>query len=185
QPVRVGPVKVPKGFQFAGVPAGIKPNRKDLALVYSQAACSAAGVFTQNRARAAPVLDAETRLPAGGIHAVVVNSGNANALTGPAGMEDVKTVCEAVGRALGVPAAGVLSASTGVIGHRLPAPKIVAAAPALVHSLRAEPEQAAEAIMTTDTRIKMAARTVQLGGKEVTISAICKGSGMIAPSLAT
>jgi len=178
-------VKVPSGFQFAGLQAGIKPNRKDLALVYSQAPCSAAGCFTQNKARAAPVLDAEVRLPSGGFHAVVVNSGNANALTGPAGLEDVKTVCDAVARALGVPPSAVLSASTGVIGHRLPAAKIAAAAPALVQSLRAEPEQAAEAIMTTDTRIKMAARTVKLGGKEATISAICKGSGMIAPSLAT
>ena len=76
-------MKVPKGFQFAGLQAGIKPNRKDLALVYSEAPCSAAGCFTRNLARAAPVLDAEARLPASGLHAVVVNSGNANALTGP------------------------------------------------------------------------------------------------------
>src|SRR5205814_994414 len=124
QPEGVCPVKVPKGFQFAGVPAGIKPNRKDLALVFSQAPCSAAGCFTRNLARAAPVLDAETRLPAAGIHAVVVNSGNANALTGPEGLQDVKAVCEAVAAALGVPASAVLSASTGVIGHRLPAAKI-------------------------------------------------------------
>ncbi|HWE22950.1 MAG TPA: bifunctional glutamate N-acetyltransferase/amino-acid acetyltransferase ArgJ [Myxococcales bacterium] len=178
-------MKVPKGFQFAGVQAGIKPNRKDLALVHSETPCSAAGCFTRNLARAAPVLDAEVRLPASGVHAVVVNSGNANALTGPEGLEDVKAVCDAIGRALNVPAAAVVSASTGVIGHRLPAAKIVAAAPRLAQSLRPEPEQAAEAIMTTDTRIKMAARTLHLGGKEVTISAICKGSGMIAPSLAT
>jgi acetylglutamate kinase len=78
-------VKVPKGFQFAGVQAGIKPNRKDLALVYSVAPCSAAACLTQNKARAAPVLDLETRVPASSIHAVVVNSGNANALTGPRG----------------------------------------------------------------------------------------------------
>jgi acetylglutamate kinase len=178
-------VKVPKGFQFAGVQAGIKPNRKDLALVFSQAPCSAAGCFTRNLARAAPVLDAEARLPAAGIHAVVVNSGNANALTGPEGLEDVKAVCDAVAAALSIPAAAVVSASTGVIGHRLPAAKIVDTAPRLAQSLRPEPEQAAEAIMTTDTRIKMAARTLHVGGKEVTISAICKGSGMIAPSLAT
>jgi acetylglutamate kinase len=178
-------VKVPSGFQFAGLQAGIKPNRKDLALIHSQTPCSAAGCFTRNKARAAPVIDAEARLPSAGVHAVVVNSGNANALTGPEGLEDVQAVCEAVGQALGIPASAVLSASTGVIGHRLPAAKIVAAAPNLAQSLRPEPEQAAEAIMTTDTRIKMAARTVQIGGKDVTISAICKGSGMIAPSLAT
>src|SRR5205823_2395336 len=114
-----------------------------------------------------------------------VNSGNANALTGPEGLVDVKTVCEAVARALDVPAQSVLSASTGVIGHRLPAHKIVAAAPALAGSLRPEPEQAAEAMMTTDTRIKLAGRSVEIGGKEVVIAALCKGSGMIAPSLAT
>src|SRR6266852_5003805 len=181
----VQPVKVPNGFQFAGLQAGIKPNRKDLALVYSQAPCSAAGCFTRNTARAAPVLDAEARLPASGMRAVVVNSGNANALTGPEGLRDVKAVCEAVARALDVPAGAVLSASTGVIGHRLPAAKIVAAAPLLAEALRPEPERAAEAILTTDTRIKMAARTLRIDGKDVTISAICKGSGMIAPSLAT
>ena len=156
-------MKVPIGFQFAGLQAGIKPNRKDLALVYSQTPCSAAGCFTRNTARAAPVLDAERRLPATGMHAVVVNSGNANALTGPEGLQDVKAVCEAVARALGVPASSVLSASTGVIGHRLPAAKIVAAAPLLAQSLRPEPEGAAEAILTTDTRIKMAARAVRIG----------------------
>jgi acetylglutamate kinase len=178
-------VKVPKGFQFAGIQAGIKPNRKDLALVYSEAPCAAAACLTQNKARAAPVIDVETRLPSAAVHAIVVNSGNANALTGPEGLEDVKTVCAAVADALGVSPSAVLSASTGVIGHRLPAHKIVAAAPQLVANLRPEPEQAAEAIMTTDTRIKMAQRSVQIGGAEVCISAICKGSGMIAPSLAT
>ena len=178
-------MKVPNGFQFAGVSAGIKPNRKDLALVYSVAPCSAAACLTQNKARAAPILDVEQRLPASGARAVVINSGNANALTGPEGLVDVKTVCEAVARALDVPAQSVLSASTGVIGHRLPAHKIVAAAPTLAGSLRPEPEPAAEAMMTTDTRIKLAGRSVAIGGKEVVIAALCKGSGMIAPSLAT
>jgi len=178
-------VKIPAGFLFAGVQAGIKPNRKDLALVYSEAPCSAAACFTQNLAKAAPVIDAEKRLPAEGVRAVVINSGNANALTGPEGIEDVRTVCEAVARELDIPAAAVLSASTGVIGHRLPAHKIVAAAPALVASLRPDAVSAAEAIMTTDTRIKMAARTVVIDGREVTLTCIGKGSGMIAPSLAT
>jgi acetylglutamate kinase len=178
-------VKVPAGFLFSGIQAGIKPNRKDLALVYSQAPCSAAGCFTRNLARAAPVLDAEKRLPADGMHAVVINSGNANALTGPEGLQDVLQVCEAVARELGIAAAGVLSASTGVIGHRLPAHKILAATPALVQSLRPDALLAAEAIMTTDTRIKTVTRLVQIDGKEVTLTCICKGSGMIAPALAT
>jgi acetylglutamate kinase len=178
-------MKGPKGFLWAGMQAGIKPNRKDLALVYSEAPCSAAGCFTQNLARAAPVIDAELRLPADGMRAVVVNSGNANALTGPEGLVDVRTVCEAVAQSLKVPAAAVVSASTGVIGHRLPAHKIVAAAPVLASSLQADPLFAAEAILTTDTRVKLASRTVQIEGKDVALTCICKGSGMIAPSLAT
>ena len=178
-------MKHPQGFLWAGIPAGIKPNRKDVALVYSEAPCSAAACFTRNLARAAPVVDAEARLPSDGARAVVINSGNANALTGPEGLEDVRTVCESVGKALGVSAGAVLSASTGVIGLRLPAHKIVSAAPALVASLRADAVAAAEAIMTTDTRIKLGARTVRIEGREVTLTAICKGSGMIAPSLAT
>ncbi|MGE5047225.1 MAG: bifunctional glutamate N-acetyltransferase/amino-acid acetyltransferase ArgJ, partial [Deltaproteobacteria bacterium] len=178
-------MKVPKGFLWAGMQAGIKPNRKDLALVYSESPCAAAACFTQNLAKAAPVLDAEKRLPSDSVRAVVINSGNANALTGPEGLEDVKTVCDAVARALEIPASGVVSASTGVIGVRLPAHKIVEAAPALVSSLRPDAVLAAEAIMTTDTRIKLGARSVQIGGKEVTLTCICKGSGMIAPSLAT
>ncbi len=178
-------MKVPKGFLWAGMQAGIKPNRKDLALVYSEVPCSAAGCFTQNLAKAAPVLDAEKRLPADNVRAVVINSGNANALTGPEGLEDVKTVCESVARELKVPVGSVLSASTGVIGVRLPAHKIVAAAPTLAASLKPDAVLAAEAIMTTDTRIKLATRAVNMGGKEITLTCICKGSGMIAPSLAT
>ena len=178
-------MKTPKGFLWAGMQAGIKPNRKDLALVYSEAPCAAAGCFTQNLAKAAPVIDAAGRLPADGIRAVVINSGNANALTGPEGLTDVRTVCESVAGALRVPPAAVLSASTGVIGLRLPAHKIVAAAPALAASLKPDALLAAEAIMTTDTRIKLAARSVPIDGREVTLTCICKGSGMIAPSLAT
>ena len=178
-------MKIPEGFLFAGIQAGIKPNRKDLALVYSTTPCTAVGTFTLNKARAAPVLDAEKRLPAEGLHAVVINSGNANALTGPEGLEDVRTVCEAVAKELKIGAGAVVSASTGVIGHRLPAHKIVAAAPDLVKALRADAVPAAEAIMTTDTRIKVASQTVLIDGKEVTLSIICKGSGMIAPALAT
>lgn len=178
-------MKIPQGFLFAGIQAGIKPNRKDLALVYSKTPCTAAGTFTLNKARAAPVLDAEERLPGDGFHAVVVNSGNANALTGPAGLEDVRTVCAAVARELQLGPDSVVSASTGVIGHRLPAHKIVAAVPDLIKALRPDAVLAAEAIMTTDTRIKVAVQTVQIEGNEVTLSIICKGSGMIAPSLAT
>jgi len=178
-------VKIPKGFRFGGVACGLKPQRRDLALVVSDHPAAAAGVFTINRAAAAPVQDARGRVPAEGIRAIVANSGNANALTGPAGLDDVTVIRSAVADALGVQKRAVLTASTGVIGARLPAMKIVTALPALVEQLGDHPDLAAEAIMTTDTRPKMAAREVMLGGKTAVVAAICKGSGMLAPQLAT
>jgi acetylglutamate kinase len=177
--------QLPLGFRYAGVAAGIKPVRADLALVYSETPCAAAGVFTQNRAKAAPVVDAEARLPAADLHAVVINSGNANALTGAGGLEAVAAVQDAVAAELRLPRAAIVCASTGVIGVRLPVAKLVAAAPRLVAALASEPEAAADAIMTTDTGRKLASRTLELGGRAVTLGAIAKGSGMIAPQLAT
>ncbi len=178
-------VKIPKGFRFGGVACGLKPARRDLALVVSDHPAAAAGMFTRNLAAAAPVQDARGRVPAEGIRAVVANSGNANALTGPAGLDDVAVIRSAVADALGVQKRAVLTASTGVIGARLPAMKIVTALPELVEQLGDHADLAAEAIMTTDTRAKMAAREVTLGGKAAVVSAICKGSGMLAPQLAT
>jgi acetylglutamate kinase len=178
-------VRTPRGFTYSGISCGIKTARKDLALVFSEAPCSAAGCFTVNASRAAPVRDAAGRLPASGMYAVVANSGNANALVGPDGERDVREVCAAVARALRVKPEAVLAASTGVIGVRLPVQKLVAAAPSLASARSAAIEQAAEAIMTTDTRIKLASRTLRVSGAEATIAAFAKGSGMIAPELAT
>jgi len=178
-------VKIPKGFRFGGVACGLKPQRRDLALVVSDHPAAAAGMFTINKAPAAPVQDARPRVPAEGMRAVLANSGNANALTGPAGLDDVSVIRSAVADALGVQKRAILTASTGVIGARLPAMKIVTALPGLVEQLGDHPDLAAEAIMTTDTRPKMAAREVTLGGKTAIVSAICKGSGMLAPQLAT
>ncbi len=180
-------MSVAKGFQFSGLHSGIKPNKKDLALVFSATPCSAAACLTANTARAAPVIDAAARVPSAGVHAVIINSGNANALTGTAGVEDVQGVGQATAAALQLTggAGTVLSASTGVIGVRLPKEKILAALPKLVLGLTPAPEAAAEAILTTDTRMKIASRTLSLNRKQVTLSAICKGSGMIAPQLAT
>jgi len=178
-------INVPLGFTFSGIPCGIKPQRKDLALVYSDVPCAAAGVFTVNKAKAAPVTDAEARLPAADVRAVVINAGNANALTGSSGMEAVQAVVKGTAQELGVDPSAVVSASTGVIGVPLPTHKILAAMPTLVANLKADALPAAEAIMTTDTRVKMAGRTLRIGDKDVTIAAICKGSGMIAPQLAT
>jgi acetylglutamate kinase len=178
-------MKIPKGFRFGGVACGLKPSRRDLALVVSDHPAAAAGLFTINKAAAAPIQDARPRVPAEGMRAIIANSGNANALTGPAGLDDVTVIRTAVADALGVQKRAVLCASTGVIGARLPAMKVVTALPALVEQLGDHPDLAAEAIMTTDTRPKMAAREITLGGKSVVVSALCKGSGMLAPQLAT
>jgi acetylglutamate kinase len=178
-------MKTPKGFSYAGVNAGIKNVRKDMALVYSDAPCAAAGCFTVNKAKAAPVRDAEARLPAQGMRAIVVNSGNANALTGAKGEEDVREVHRALAAALEIDASEVVSASTGVIGVPLPLGKLVAGCAALAEARSSAIADAAEAILTTDTRVKLSHRTLTVAGTEVTIAAFCKGSGMIAPELAT
>ncbi|MEO8845045.1 MAG: bifunctional glutamate N-acetyltransferase/amino-acid acetyltransferase ArgJ [Kofleriaceae bacterium] len=178
-------MKLPIGFRYSGVHCGLKPVRKDLALIASDEPCVAAAKFSQNAAAAAPIVDARTRVPSAAIRAVVVNSGNANALTGAAGLADVVAIRTAVATALGAQPDQILTASTGMIGVRLPAPKLIAAAPMLVAQLSAAPEPAAEAILTTDTRTKLVSRTITLDGRTVTLAAIAKGSGMIAPQLAT
>ncbi len=178
-------MRTPRGFSYAGINCGIKAARKDLALVYSEAPCAAAGCFTVNAARAAPVRDAAARLPVAGVRAIVANSGNANALVGPGGAQAVRAVCDAVALALGVDGESVLAASTGVIGVPLPVHKLVAAAPALAGARGSAIELAAQAIMTTDTRVKLSNRTLWIDGVEATVAAFAKGSGMIAPELAT
>ncbi len=176
---------IARGFVFAGLHAGIKPFKKDLALIVSEKPCSAAAALTVNAAKAAPVEDCARRLPATGMRAVLVNSGNANALTGPEGLSDVEELCAATALALELEPSSVLMASTGVIGQRLPKAKVLDALPRLKAQLRAAPESAAEAILTTDTHVKIASRTVKLGRKEGRFTALCKGSGMIAPQLAS
>lgn len=181
-------MKLPVGFKFGGMAAGIKPNRPDLALVVSEVPAVTAGVFTVNRLCAAPVRHGASVLPSGSMRAIVANSGNANALTGPVGAEDERAMAGAVAAALGISAVDVLTASTGSIGPRLPVEKIKAAAPALAASLSGDEagvRAAAEAIRTTDLTAKMASRELQVGGRPVVISAICKGSGMIHPQMAT
>jgi acetylglutamate kinase len=178
-------VKTPRGFSYAGINCGIKAARKDLALVFSDAPCAAAGCFTVNAARAAPVRHAAARLPAMGLRAIVANSGNANALVGPDGEGDVVAVCAAMAQALGIQPDAVVCASTGIIGVRLPFQKLVAAAPALAAGRGPAIELAAQAVMTSDTRVKLASRTLSVGGVETTFSAFAKGSGMIAPEMAT
>jgi len=178
-------VKLPRGFRFGGVAAGIRPSKPDVALFVSDHDAACAGAFTVNRARAASVVDAVRRLPAEAMRAIVVTSGNANAMTGRAGAEAVDAMHAAAARALGIDRSQVASAATGVIGMRLPIEKVVAALPRCVAQLGADPVPAAEAIMTTDTTRKLAAREVVIDGATVTLTGICKGSGMIAPELAT
>jgi acetylglutamate kinase len=178
----------PIGFRFGAVAAGVKQSgaaRRDMALIASEVPCAAAGVFTVNRLCAAPVAYGAAHLPAGDVRAIVANSGNANALTGPVGAADERNVATAVARALGAAPAQVLTASTGGIGIRLPVERMTAAVPALVAALGEDVAGAAEAIRTTDLRTKLAFRHLEVGGKTVRFAAIAKGSGMIHPQMAT
>ena len=185
-----GGVTAAKGFEAAGVEAAIKyQNRKDMAMVYSVEPCTAAGVFTSNVVKAAPVQwDKEVVTHSPYAQAVVVNSGIANACTGKQGYDCCKQTAEATAKLLGIPADSVLVASTGVIGMQLPLDKIVAGveklAEAKADTLEAG-QMAAEAIMTTDTVSKQAAVTFEIGGKTVTVGGMCKGSGMIHPNMCT
>lgn len=185
-----GGVTAAKGFQAAGVEAGVKyKNRKDMALVYSELPCVSAGVFTSNVVKAAPVIwDKEIITGKEAVQAVVVNSGIANACTGKQGYDYCCATAAAASEALGLSEDAVLVASTGVIGMQLPIDKITAGVFRLAQEKAAGKEagdDAAHAIMTTDTVPKQAAVTVTIGGKEVTIGGMCKGSGMIHPNMCT
>lgn len=179
-------VTAPGGFLASGVAAGIKKAKKDLALLYSTVPAAAAGVFTTNRVKAAPLLVTAARLKKGVAQAVVVNSGNANACTGPGGYADALAMGRTAAQVLNLPEELVLVSSTGVIGQRLPLEKIEAALPAAAAALDAGGHlAAAEAILTTDTVVKEAAVRFSLGGSTCTIGGMAKGSGMIHPKMAT
>lgn len=180
---------VVSGFDAAGIAAGIKANGVlDLALIASAAPCTAAATFTQCKFPAAPVLYDRQVLSvnASGIHGVVINSGCANACTGPQGMANARLMAEAVEREIGSPDRSVLVMSTGVIGVQLPMDRLVSGTPHAVQNLRPEGwHDAARAIMTTDTFPKLYRGTAALDGSEVHISGISKGAGMIHPDMAT
>jgi glutamate N-acetyltransferase / amino-acid N-acetyltransferase len=175
------------GFLANGIPAGIKAEgSRDLSLIYSLRPAMAAGVFTRNCFKAAPVLIDSERIKKGSAQAIIANSGCANAATGPEGLADALAVSRAASRELGIADELLLVASTGVIGQRLPVPKIKAGIPGLVAGLNAGGIPDAEAgIMTTDRFPKMAIRKVAIGTKEVTLCGIAKGAGMIEPNMAT
>ena len=179
------------GVEFASAAAGVKyQGRTDVTLIRIAPGSTVAGAFTRSSTRAACVLDNQAKLAQGGDApdgaAVIVNSGNANAFTGARGQESVDAVTAAVAGATAVPAGRVFSSSTGVIGEPLPHDRIVAAVDDLVRGLdEGGVADAARAIMTTDTFPKGASATVAAEGGEIRISGIAKGSGMIAPDMAT
>lgn len=185
-----GGVTAAKGFKAASAAAGIKyKDRKDMALVYSEVPCKAAGTFTTNVVKAAPVKwDQEIVKNSDYAQAVVVNAGIANACTGAEGYGYCKATADAAAEALHIPPDAVLVASTGVIGMQLPMEKLEAGiramAPMLDGSLQSG-TAAAQAIMTTDTKKKETAVQFEIGGKTVTVGGMCKGSGMIHPNMCT
>ena len=185
-----GGVNAAKGFMANGLNAGIKNNiKKDMALVYSEKPCVAAGVFTTNKVKAAPVKwDYKVVHESAFAQAVVVNSGVANACTGEEGYGYCKDMAAAVGEKMNIPADAVLVASTGVIGKQLPMDIIKAGIDKLPAGLKETEDAAtlaAEAIMTTDTKSKQVAVSFEIDGKTVTVGGMCKGSGMIHPNMAT
>ncbi|MGL5012629.1 MAG: bifunctional glutamate N-acetyltransferase/amino-acid acetyltransferase ArgJ [Paracoccaceae bacterium] len=180
-----------KGASFAAVEAGVRyKNRRDVMLVHLAPGTTIAGVFTTSSTRSGCVRDCQAKLatrvaPDTGA-AIIVNSGNSNAFTGAVGDKAVAEVCGAVAAALAIPASRVFSSSTGVIGEPLPYDRITAAIPALQAALTEDAIQmAAEAIMTTDTFPKGASATIKGDGGPIHIAGIAKGSGMIAPDMAT
>jgi glutamate N-acetyltransferase / amino-acid N-acetyltransferase len=184
--IRETPISVP-GFRFAGVACGIKASRKpDLALIVSDVPATAAGVVTRNRVKAAPVRIVQERLRHGRARAVLINSGNANACTGAAGMKVARDACRQTAIALGVAEVEVLPCSTGKIGIPLPPVPMVLGIAKAVRALDAgRLWRSARAMMTTDAFPKVARRRVTLGGTTVTVAGLAKGAGMIAPDMAT
>lgn len=181
-----GGVTHPEGFLASGVRAGIKEQGEDVALIFSERPASAAGVFTRNVVKAAPVIVSRERIVRASARAVVVNSGVANACTGEQGMRDALEMARLAAELLNISEDEVLVASTGIIGRRLPMEKVTAGIKDAVRCLgRDGGASAARAIMTTDTRPKEASAEVSIGGSKVKIGGIAKGAGMICPNLAT
>ena len=183
-----GGITAVPGIRAAGIHAGIKKaaETKDVALIVTDAPATAAGVFTKNSVTAAPVFVCREHLTDGRAQAVIVNSGNANACTGEVGMVNAQQMAAATAEQLGIDADLVLVSSTGVIGQQLPMDKIENGIQAAASALSTEGgADAAEAIMTTDTYPKSVAVEIEISGVSVRIGGIAKGSGMIAPNMAT
>ena len=182
-----GGVTAAQGFVAGGIHCGVRKNKSkpDLAMIYSEAPCAAAAVYTQNLVKGAPILVTQKNIADGTAKAVICNSGNANTCNAD-GEEKAQTMCDLAAQALGIEPQDVVVASTGVIGQVLPMEPIQAGIPELVKALSADGSHAAAtAIMTTDTIAKEAAAEVEIGGKTVKVGGISKGSGMIHPNMAT
>lgn len=184
-------VRLPGGFLFSATTAGIKPSGKpDLAMIEAPAGAMGAAVFTRNRVVAAPVIVGREHLKSahGHVRAIIVNAGNANCATGKQGIAASNASCKSLASALGTDVRKVIPSSTGVIGVQLPLGKLIAAIPALLHSRGDSPEHAmdfARAIMTTDTRPKVASAQIRVGTRTATVFGVAKGAGMIHPNMAT
>ncbi|HIT88691.1 MAG TPA: bifunctional ornithine acetyltransferase/N-acetylglutamate synthase [Candidatus Coprocola pullicola] len=184
-----GGITAPKGFLAAGAHIGIKKVKKDLSLLYSQKPSVAAGMFTQNIVRAAPVIRNEKMIKAGNkIKGIVTISGNANACTGRQGLLDNEKMAEIYAQMLHVKQQEILTAATGIIGKEMPMKTIEKGIRSItpnINASRQSAKDAAEGIITTDTFLKELAVELDIGGKVVTIGAMAKGSGMIHPNMAT
>lgn len=176
---------LPKGFLASGVNCGVRRYRPDIGILISEFPAVAAGVFTLNECKAAPVKFSQKLLPADNIHAIFTNSGQANAATGSQGVEKNLMMASAVAKSLNCQVDQVLVASTGVIGVQLDTDKILPAIPELVKRANDSAESFATAILTTDLVPKSVTSEVQLSSGSIRITGVCKGSGMIHPNMAT
>ncbi len=179
-----------RGYRYAGLHCGIRPDpaRRDLALVVSAVPTAAAGVFTQNRVRAAPVRVCQECLPSASVRGVVICSGNANACTGPQGLADARRMTALAAHEVGCRPEDFLVCSTGIIGRHLPMERVEAG----IRQAAGQVEESAQAltglaraILTTDTRIKVVTRAVEIDGHQVRLTGVAKGAAMIGPNMAT
>ena len=182
-------VTYPRGFKAAGISCGIKKNnKKDLALIYSDSTAVAAGLFTTNKVKSASIIIDLKHLKKPNARAILIISGNANTCTGKRGIRDSQAIVQSVAKSLSLKEKEILLASTGRIGIPLPLPKIIRAIPNLVNHLSKDSSSAAQAILTTDKRIKEASLATKIfgqGKREIRIGGMAKGAGMIGPNLAT
>lgn len=178
---------LPVGFKAEGICCGIKKSKKlDLALIYSDSIATAVGMFTSNKIKAAPVIITSEHLKDNRAQAIIVNSGNANCMTKAKGLKDANAMASSVAKALKIKNKNVLVASTGIIGKPLPIDKIKKGISFLTKKIKKKGiNNAAAAIMTTDTKPKKVSVKLAVGGKTITITGIAKGAGMISPNMAT